>query len=72
MYFGVRCNKCGSPILFGVDRSEGNGPMHGAVILTLTCAESACGWRDDYSKSPVGRYRKGTEQVEIVTHSEEK
>ena len=66
MYFGVLCSKCESPILFGVDPSDGNCPMNRTVILRLTCADNTCGWQDDYSEAPVSRFRKGTEGAEVV------
>jgi hypothetical protein len=65
-YFGVLCRKCCYPILFGVDPSDGNGPVRGAVTLTLTCADTACGWQDDYTYAPVSRYRKGLDGAEAV------
>jgi hypothetical protein len=65
-YFGVLCRKCCDPILFGVDPSDGNAPVRGAVALTLTCADSACGWQDDYTHAPVLRYRKSVDGAETV------
>lgn len=70
MYFGVVCHKCRSPILFGVDRSSGSGPIRPAAVLTLTCSETACGWRDDYAAAPVARYRKGREGAKAVMVAE--
>jgi hypothetical protein len=71
-YFGVVCHKCRSPILFGVDRSAGSGPIRPAATLRLTCGETACGWQGDYTRAPVARYRKGSEGAKAVVVPEEK
>lgn len=70
-YLGVLCHKCRSPILFGVDRSDGNGPIRRAAVLKLTCAGSSCGWQGDYTQARVARYRKGPDGAEAVTGPEE-
>ena len=58
LYLGVLCEHCASPILFSLDRSEGNGPMSGPVKLVLTCAKTECARRADYSDAMVSRFRK--------------
>lgn len=60
------CEHCGKPILFGVDPSEGNGPMTRSLRLMLTCPEPECQKCADYSRAPVSRYRKVTDRAELV------
>ena len=57
-YLGVLCAKCRSPILFGLDRTEGRGPFEPLATLFLTCSEAECGHRADYSAAKVAPYQK--------------
>src|SRR4029434_4807817 len=57
-YFGVKCRKCATPILFGQDRSEGKTPFTGAAKLLLTCSKPSCSHRADYSVDQVSRFRR--------------
>jgi hypothetical protein len=59
-YLGVRCRKCESPILFGLDRSEGAVEPGPAGKLFLTCARADCRHQGDYSAAPVSRFQKET------------
>lgn len=56
-YLGVLCRACRAPILFALDRSDGNTVPPPAKLF-LTCSEAGCGERGDYSKSAVKRYQK--------------
>ena len=58
-YVGVVCEYCRSPILFGLDRSEGYGPLGKCLRLVLTCVGPQCARQADYSGAPVLRYQKG-------------
>lgn len=66
MYFGVVCQFCSAPILFGVDPSDGNGPTSHSLMLKLTCGEPDCGQQGDYSEARVSRYRKASDGLEVV------
>jgi hypothetical protein len=57
-YLGVRCRKCKTPILFGLDRSEGSGDMAPAGKLVLTCSKPTCRHQADYSGAKVSRFQK--------------
>jgi hypothetical protein len=57
-FFGVRCKKCATPILFGQDRSEGKTPFTGAAKLLLTCPKPRCAHRADYSTEQISRFRR--------------
>ena len=57
-YLGVLCAKCHSPILFGLDRTEGHGQFEAPAKLFLTCSNAECGHRADYSTAKVSRYQK--------------
>lgn len=58
-YLGVRCRYCETPILFGLDQSQGTGPIPQSFVkLVLTCPASDCLRRDDYSRATVSRYQK--------------
>lgn len=59
-YLGVRCRKCRAPILFALDRSEGEraGQPASARKLVLTCTLEACGHQADYSTAAISRFRK--------------
>ncbi len=63
------CEHCASPILFSLDRSEGNGPMSRSVKLVLTCGKSECGMRADYSGAAVSRFRKGEDGGDAVAEA---
>lgn len=57
-YLGVRCKKCGAPILFALDRSEGEGQPAAAGKLVLTCTMAECRHQADYSTAAVTRFQK--------------
>ncbi len=57
-YLGVICAKCRTPILFGLDRTEGKGPFEPPAMLFLTCSEAECGHRADYSGAKVSAHQK--------------
>ena len=57
-YLAVSCEMCGSPILFAVDRTEGDGENPRAAKLVLTCAGDTCRHRGDYTAAAVLRYQK--------------
>jgi hypothetical protein len=57
-YLGVRCRYCKTPILFGLDQTEGSGPIRAFLKLVLTCPAADCLRQADYSGAPVSRYRK--------------
>lgn len=57
-YLGVICAKCRTPILFGLDRTEGKGPFEPPAMLFLTCSETECGHRADYSGAKVSAHQK--------------
>jgi len=58
-YLGVNCRKCGSPILFALDHSEGEAQSATAGKLLLTCLLSECRHQADYSTATVSRFQKG-------------
>jgi hypothetical protein len=59
-YLGVRCKKCGVPILFALDRSEGmeGGMPPAAGKLVLTCTLDNCRHQADYTAAAVSRFQK--------------
>ena len=57
-YLGVRCRKCETPILFALDRSEGEAQPAAPGKLLLTCPRPECGHRADYSTAKVSRFQK--------------
>jgi hypothetical protein len=57
-YLGVRCRKCRTPILFGLDRTEGVGEVMPAGKLVLTCSKPECRHQADYSGAKVARFQK--------------
>ncbi|PYS40479.1 MAG: hypothetical protein DMG14_10465 [Acidobacteria bacterium] len=57
-YLGVRCQKCGTPILFALDHSEGTGQPARAGKLVLTCSLAECRHQADYSTAAVSRFQK--------------
>jgi len=60
-YLGVPCRYCKSPILFGLDRSEGHAPASPSLKLVLTCPDPECGRQADYSSTSVSRYQKNND-----------
>lgn len=68
-YLGVLCEHCASPILFSLDRSEGNSPVSRFVKLVLTCTKAECGGRGDYSGATVSRYRKGEDGEDPIAEA---
>lgn len=58
-YLGVSCRKCGAPILFALDHSEGEGqPAAPQRKLLLTCPMAECRDQADYSTATVTRFQK--------------
>ena len=57
-YLGVRCGKCGAPILFALDHSEGDAQPAAPGKLLLTCPLTECRHQADYSKASISRFRK--------------
>jgi hypothetical protein len=57
-YLGVRCRKCGSPILFALDHSDGEVQPVPAGKLLLTCPLAKCRHQADYSTATVSRFKK--------------
>jgi len=57
-YLGVRCRKCKSPILFALDRGEGNQQHAPFAKLILTCSQSGCGHQADYTGATISRFQK--------------
>jgi hypothetical protein len=55
-YLGVRCHKCGSPILFALDRSGAESGPAPARRLVLTCAPAGCRHQTDCTTPPVARF----------------
>ncbi len=57
-YLGVQCQKCGTPILFALDHSEGDGQPLPPGKLVLTCSLAECRHQADYSTAAVSRFQK--------------
>jgi len=59
-YLAVRCEKCHDPILFALDRGEGeeNRPPPLTEKLVLTCTRDRCKHRADYTGAAVLRFQK--------------
>jgi hypothetical protein len=59
-YLAVRCEKCQAPILFAVDRGDGeiNRPTPVAEKLVLTCTMNECKHRANYTGAAVLRFQK--------------
>jgi hypothetical protein len=57
-YLGVRCQKCRTPILFALDRGEGENQVTPAQKLVLTCPKPECRNQADYSSAKVARFQK--------------
>jgi len=57
-YLGVRCGKCGVPILFALDHSDGEVQPVPAGKLLLTCPLAECRHQADYSRATVSRFQK--------------
>ena len=59
-YLGVRCQKCRTPILFALDRSEQieNDALPPVAKLVLTCGVNECKHRADYTAAGVSRFQK--------------
>jgi hypothetical protein len=60
-YLGVHCRKCKTPILFGLDRSEGQVQSVAPRKLLLTCGQPECRHQADYSESRVDRFQRPAE-----------
>jgi len=64
-YLGVQCKKCRAPILFALDRSEGEGKPMSAGKLVLTCSLPECRHQGDYTTASVSRFQK--QQTGVLT-----
>lgn len=71
-YLGVLCQKCKTPILFGLDRSEGEFNHAPASKLLLTCSKEKCGHKADYSKAKVARFQKSPEPAVKTMNARQK
>ena len=58
MYLGVRCEKCKTPILFALDRSQGESTYVPPARLVLTCSKVKCRHQADYSGAKIARYER--------------
>jgi hypothetical protein len=57
-YLGVRCRKCHLPILFALDRTDGEGQPVSTWKLVLTCTVDNCKHQADYTAAAVSRFQK--------------
>lgn len=59
-YLGVACARCHAPILFSLDHSEGESerPPLPPGKLVLTCTQSDCRHKSDYTAASVARFQK--------------
>jgi Zn-finger protein len=57
-YLGVLCHQCQTPILFALDRSDGEIQPAAPGKLVLTCVKAECRHRSDYSTAAVSRFQK--------------
>ena len=57
-YLGVHCRKCGAPILFALDHSDGEVRPTAPGKLLLTCVSSECRHQADYSTAMISRFQK--------------
>ncbi|PYS13831.1 MAG: hypothetical protein DMG15_09975 [Acidobacteria bacterium] len=57
-YLGVHCQKCGAPILFALDHSDGETEPASAGKLVLTCVLAGCRHQADYTTAVVARFQK--------------
>jgi hypothetical protein len=57
-YLGVNCRKCGAPILFALDHSDGEVRPAAPGKLVLTCLLSECRYQADYSAAMISRFQK--------------
>jgi len=58
-FLGVRCRKCKTPILFGLDHSGEAHPVPTGKLF-LTCAHEECRHRADYTTAKISRFQKLT------------
>ena len=63
-YLGVQRRKCRAPILFGVDRNEGEGQPVPTGKLVLTCSLAERRHQTDYSTAAVSRSQKQPDAVD--------
>jgi len=61
-YLGVRCRKCHLPILFALDRTDGEQQQPVTTWkLVLTCSVDNCKHRADYTAAAVSRFQKSAD-----------
>ena len=70
-YLGVNCRKCGAPILFALDHSDGEVQPAAAGKLLLTCPLAECRHQADYSKAKVARFQKEPTALKTPGHTDE-
>jgi len=59
-FLGVLCQNCHSPILFGLDRSDGESTYTPPAKLLLTCSQAECRHQADYSGAKISRFQKAS------------
>jgi hypothetical protein len=59
-YLGVSCAQCHVPILFALDYSDGEAERQplAAGKLVLTCTQTDCRHKADYTAASVSRFQK--------------
>ena len=66
-YLGVKCAKCKTPILFALDRTQGESSYVPPAKLVLTCSQVKCRHQADYSGAKVARFQKTAEENRTTT-----
>jgi len=69
-YLGVKCRKCHIPILFALDRTDGEGQPVTTWKLVLTCTVDNCKHQADYTAAAVSRFQKSESAKETVRNHE--
>jgi hypothetical protein len=59
-YLGVFCRRCKGRILFARDFTDGRSELVPIPKLVLTCTQSDCGHRADYSNAKISRFQKAS------------
>jgi hypothetical protein len=70
-YLGVSCRKCQLPILFALDRTDGEGQPVVTWKLVLTCTVDNCKHQADYTAAAVSRFQKPSASHESVRNRED-
>ena len=66
-YLGVKCKKCGAPILFALDHSEAESKPASSGKLVLTCSLAECRHQADYTSASVSRFQKQQPDAQTKT-----